>query len=303
MSWFRDGTRLLISGAVGPGDHENDTSSIWLVSILGGKPRTLRGGAYRAELSPDDSLIAYQGGADGKLIMLADANGENPREFITTGPLEFVGSPVWSPDGKRVIYRRLSEENGSTVGTIESRGLEDEASAVLVRGAPSRMSNIRDVFGADFLMLDDRLVYARSEPPPRSRDLNLWEVRVDPRSGEPQGEPRRLTDWAGFKIGVLSATADGSQIAFLNHRSQADVYVGDLGDRGRILDNVRRLTLDDRNDDPACWTPDSTGVVFRSDRYGSGDLLVQPLDQQAPHDLVTGEGDQEQPHLTPDGAS
>ena len=72
---------MLISGAVGPGDHENETSSIWLVSILGGKPRRLRGNASRAVLSPDDSLVAYMDGAAGKRIMLADADGENPREF------------------------------------------------------------------------------------------------------------------------------------------------------------------------------------------------------------------------------
>ena len=90
----------MISGAVGPGDHEAETSSIWLVSILGGAPRRLRGDAVRAKLSPDDSLVAYmsQGG-----IWLADASGENPREFIGAGDWEFLGSPDWSSVGNRVF--------------------------------------------------------------------------------------------------------------------------------------------------------------------------------------------------------
>ena len=96
----------MISGAVGPGDHEHETTSIWLVSILGGAPRKLRGGAYRANLSPDDSLVAYMSMNRG--IWLADADGENPREFIGAEEWEFLGSPDWSSDGKRVVYRRLA---------------------------------------------------------------------------------------------------------------------------------------------------------------------------------------------------
>ena len=95
----------MISGTVGPGDRERGTTSIWLVSILGGAPRKLRDGAYRANLSPDDSLVAYMGMKGG--IWLADADGENPREFIGAEQWEFLGSPDWSSDGKRVVYRRV----------------------------------------------------------------------------------------------------------------------------------------------------------------------------------------------------
>jgi Tol biopolymer transport system component len=297
MSWFRDGTRLLISGAVGPGDNEHETTSIWLVSILGGAPRKLRDGAYRANLSPDDSLVAYMGMKGG--IWLADADGENPREFVGAGEWEFLGSPEWSSDGKRVVYRRL----GPSETTIESRGLDEETSTVLVRDGNFRFTNPGLAFIADFLMLDDRLVYAMNEPAPRNRDRNLWEVAVDPRSGKPTGEPRRLTDLVGFSILDLSVTADGSQLAFLNDRGQSDVYIGELGDGGRSLDNTRRLTLDDRDDSPSCWTPDGRAVVFTSDRNGNEDLLVQGLDRRNAQDLAIGAGDQSEPHLTPDGKS
>ena len=290
----------MISGAVGPGDHEQETSSIWLVSILGGAPRRLRGNAVRAMLSPDDSLVAYMS-EEG--IWLADADGENPREFIGAGDWESLGSPEWSSDGKRVVYRRLALAEGLT--TIESRGLDEETSIVLVRDENLTARKLDDglIYAKDFLMLGDRLVYAMDEPAPRSRDQNLWEIAIDPRSGEPRGEPRRLTDWVGFNIGGLSVTADGSQLAFANSRGQTDVYIGELGDGGRSLGNPRRLTLDDRDDRPSCWTPDGRAVVFQSDRYGNEDLLVQGLDQRNAQDLLLGKGDQSDPHLTPDGTS
>ena len=288
----------MISGAVGPGDHEHETSSIWLVSILGGVPKRLRGDAWRANLSPDDSLVAYMSHGG---IWLADSDGGNPREFVGSGDWEFLGSPDWSSDGKRIIYRRLA--HSKAVATIESRGLDEETSIVLVRDENYKGMGIGLAFGADFLMLNDRLVYAMDEPAPRHRDQNLWEIAVDPRSGKPRGEPRRLTDLFGFNIAGLSITADGSQLAFRNLTGQTDVYIGELGDAGRSLDNPRRLTLDDRNDSPSCWTPDGRAVVFQSDRYGNKDLLVQGLDQRNAQDLVLGAGDQWHPRLTPGGTS
>ena len=297
----------MISGAVGPGDHGGHTSSIWFVSILGGKPRRLRGGAYMAVLSPDDSLVAYR---SQRGIWLADADGENPRRLSEAGSREWLGSPAWSSDGKRILYRRLHiAEDTGLVTTIESRDLEEETSTVLVGPHPVPLAELTAEFKhvlpwtRNFLMLGDRLVYAMSEPAPRTRDENLWEITIDPRSGRPQGEPRRLTNWVGFDIHSLSATADGSQLAFVNDRRQDDVYVGELGNEGKSLGNTRRLTLDDRNDLPSCWTPDGSAVVFQSDRYGSADLLVQSLDDRNARDLVVGAGDQRDALPTPDGTT
>jgi WD40 repeat protein len=149
-------------------------------------------------------------------------------------------------------------------------------------------------------MLDDRLVFARDEPEPRS-DRNLWELSVDLRTGEPRGEPRRLTDWVGLRIKGLSATDDGSKLVFRDDHNQRDVWVGELGGGGRRLDDLRRLTLDDRDDELQSWTPDGRGVVFASERYGSSDLLVRDLDAQAAIDLVVAPGTQEFAATSPDG--
>lgn len=287
----------MISGAVGPGDHEQRKSSLWLVSILGGAPRRLRGDAVRASVSPDDSLVVYMS-RDG--IWLADADGGNPREFISKKDWEEIGSPRWSPDGKRVVYRRLAPTGDGMVQTIESRALDENTSIVLVREEnPPRLKEGL-IWMRDFLMLEDRLIYSRVEPAPRSRDENLWEIAVVLDTGRPAGEPRRLTDWVDFTPWDLSASADGSQLALLNNESQADVYVGELGDGGRSLEGTRRLTLDDRDDVPACWTPDGR-VVIASNRYGNLDLLAQGLDRREPRDLVRGAGDQAWAVPTPDG--
>jgi Tol biopolymer transport system component len=280
----------LISGAVGPGDHEHETSSIWLVSILGGAPRRLRGDAFNAKLSPDDSTIVYESGDD---IWLADADGENPRELIAAGDWENLVDMEWSSDGKRIVYKKVTRGKYGPVETIESRPLDGTDSIVLVEQKKRT---------GGFLVLEDRLVYGMTEP--EGPDENLWELALDPRSGKPRGEPRRLTDRVGFRFDGMSITADGSTIAFLNERGQGDVYVGRLTDAGRgFEDEPRRLTLDNRNDGPLTWTPDSSAVVFRSARNGNLDLFVQALDQRNAQELALGKDHQGGARRTPDGES
>jgi hypothetical protein len=125
-----------------------------------------------------------------------------------------------------------------------------------------------------------RLIYAALEGP--QNFTNLWELPVDPALGKPAGPPRKLTNWTNFSISGISATADGKQVALLNGRWQADVYVGDLRAEGRELANTRRLTLDESDDYPAFWTPDGQSVVFSSNRNGRFQVFRQRLDQSVP---------------------
>jgi hypothetical protein len=111
---------------------------------------------------------------------------------------------------------------------------------------------------------------------------NLWELPVDPALGKPEGPFRQLTDWANFSISGISATADGKQVALQNGKWQADVCVGDLRAGGSELANTRRLTLDESDDFPAFWTPDSQAVVLFSNRNGRQQVFRQRLDQSVP---------------------
>jgi hypothetical protein len=73
----------------------------------------------------------------------------------------------------------------------------------------------------------------------------LWELSVDENSGVPHGKPRRLTDWSGYSIHHLSATAEGKRLAFLRSTHHASALVGDLAGTGNRLVSSRSLTIDD----------------------------------------------------------
>jgi len=305
MGWFRDGTKLIISGAVGPGDHEGDKSSLWVVSILGGAPRRLRGDAYGAVISPDDKLVTFYGG--GKGIRIAGSDGENPREFLAATDDDHVNGPQWSWRGDRIVYKRFVRQGNREDRSIESRDLEGGSRTTLVSerqvGGLLLLEDPGGRSAGQTLMLEDRLVFVRGEPIPRHRDQNLWEIDVDAETGEAVGEPRRLTDWTDFSFSRLSATRDGRQLAFLNKRHQSDVYVGEIEGGSRSLGGIRRLSLDDLSDRPAAWTPDSQAVIYSSDRNGTADIFRQGLEQRTASVLVSSPRVMSDACLTPDRSS
>ena len=75
---------------------------------------------------------------------------------------------------------------------------------------------------------DGRILFSRQEM--REGPFNLWEIKVDPVTGQPLGEARRFTQWVGFQTAnadSLSITADGKQLVVLRGNAQGDVYVAE----------------------------------------------------------------------------
>ena len=62
---------------------------------------------------------------------------------------------------------------------------------------------------------DGRVIYALRELGSDEDTCNYWQIRIDPRSGEPIEKPRRITNRAGFCVDTMSVTSDGKRLAFL----------------------------------------------------------------------------------------
>ena len=104
--------------------------------------------------------------------------------------------------------------------------------------------------------------------------------------------PRRLTEWRQELPRSLSSSADGSRVVFLSETAQSDVYVADFDMKSGALSTPKRLTLDDRDDLPTDWSPDSNAVLFVSTRNGTADIFKQNIHSDTAEPLVTGPGDQ-----------
>lgn len=207
LAWFPDSTRLLASGNTNP----EDTSNIWVTSILGEAPRNLRADASFAVVSPDGARIAFVSGEELRAIWVMGARGEEQRR-IAVYEDSSIATPVWSPDGRRIAFIRMGEDTT----TIESRDLNG-GPAVAVVSDPRLRAEKGGLWGAALCWNQDgRIIYPMSSSQ-KTGETDLWAVRVDPRTGKVNGKPDRITSWGGsFFIG-LDVTADGNGLPRFEH--------------------------------------------------------------------------------------
>jgi Tol biopolymer transport system component len=299
-SWSPDGAKLTAgaSGFNAPG--------IWTISVLGDKPRKLSERGTGPIFSPDGSLIAFSDALDRinapnliyvgfREIWVMDSNGGQPRKLVSGKPGEIIRNQAWAPNGKRVAYSKTWKHPAAATfeGIIESRDLKGEHTATVVSDF--------QVGGSFCWLPDGRIIFSRYESPPNNVDVNLWEIRANEQTGEPTGNPRRITNWTGY-AGLSNASTDGKRLALIKASSQSDVYISELQASGTRLATPRRLTLDERNDWPRAWTPDSKAVLFDSDRNGQWHIFKQGIDQTSAEIVVAGPDDENLQGLSPDGA-
>jgi Tol biopolymer transport system component len=265
--------------------------------VLGGPPRKIRDDADGWAVSPDGSLIAFGAGNQAAArddLWVMGANGEEPRKLVGMPQGEWIWQAGWSPDSRRIAYwtnHAIADRRGCS---IESRDLKGGQPIVILSDPLLCVSNF-----VLWWSPSGRLFYKMADPSPAGG--NLWESQVNTRTGEAIGTPKRITSWTKGDLQFISGTADGKWLAVLKLSAQSDVYVGQLEAGGRRLTSARRLTLDERDDLPGAWTPDSKAVLFWSNRNGTFDIFRQSIDQDSAKPVVTGPGDKSWPVVSPDG--
>jgi len=140
---------------------------------------------------------------------------------------------------------------------------------------------------------------------PQTTNVNLWEMKIDPVSGQALSKVRRLTQWSGFStgnVGDLSTTADGKRLVLLKSNAQSDVYVAEVEPGGRAMKTPRPLTMDLTNDMVWDWTADSRSILFESNRNGNQDLFKQDINQMEAEAIVHTPEHEWHPSLSPDGS-
>ncbi len=291
--WFPDGSRLLVSRGEQPGK-----ASLWSISVFGGSPQQLVDDASGGSLSPDGSHIAFRRGSltyDGRWgreewVMRSD--GTDPIKVSTARPDDSqVGAPTWSPDGKRIAYVRSNWAYNVRTNSVEVNEWQKVNTETLF--SDSRLSS------ALHWLPDGRLIYAFGATE-NHQDSSLWLVSLQ-ETAKISSAPRRITGGNGW-ISQITATSDGKKVLFLRGNWLPSVYIGTLSLNGTQLLTSRRLTMDDNENIPWSWTPDSTAVLFSSDRNGTRQIFKQAIDQTIAESLVTSPYQVSQSVVSPDGS-
>ena len=288
--WSPDGRYLAFTReAVDVGD------SVAVVSVESGRQRWLAAGTS-ASWSPDGTRIVYQGGFD---ILSIGLDGTGPRQVATGGSF-----PLWSPDGRSVLFARSGLYVVSAVGGRALRLAADvepgeaawspDGTRILfqtasgVPGAPSRIT----VVGRNGSGLR---VLGSGEDPTFAPDGRRIAFTARDRSGAERvclmrrdgSDVRMLTPGLGPVV-----SPDGKRIAFRRRGERAIWVVNRDGSDPRPV--TRPPSARDRDFGPA-WSPDGRTLAFvREGRFGTARIWLVDRDGNHARQL-TSEG----PPLSP----
>ncbi len=290
LSWLKDGDHLLVS--------KLEESGTWNMSTMDGGMQKFRDGNVHLFPSPVSQQFAFLDGLDIKI----EDPGQPPRKLVSLGNNWVPTFMTWAPNGRRIAFdeSRVVQLDGSKPKTevnLVTCDLAGHCSTVL--------SNPRLFTGSDFTSLawlpDGRIVFALGELPPNDESANLWSLDVDPVTGKTSGQPKRLTNWSGVEPKSLSASADGTRLALLQHHVERRVKIAALRAGGSTLGKIRLLNSDTWHAVPSGWTDDSRSVLFTGYRHGQKGIFQQSIDNGSVEILASSEAYNLHPVVSPDG--
>jgi len=284
FGWTPDGSRIRVFDA---------TQAGWDITVIGSAWQ-------RSGLSwPDGGVSAAPDGSaaltinDDRELRLTPLRGAG-RSLVRLGDEEDVKAVSWTPDAKRVFFIRT---NGAR---LETAAVQDGASSVTYEASPGRMIRFLGP-----VLADGRTVMLMGSPT-RQDDLDVFEIRVDARTGKMLGGPRWLTQWKeGVRCWNITTSADGSRVGLMTRTDHFHVHVGGFDEATARIDRPRHLTLTEGDEVPSAWLPDNRTVIFQATEKGSRDdqrgIFRQEINSKDAERLLTMPGYSDLVRLAPDG--
>jgi serine/threonine protein kinase/Tol biopolymer transport system component len=253
-AWSPDGKRIVFAteGISGPRERRL-VSGLWIVEVGLDSRRLLGAGdAVQPSWSPHGQRIAYWGLSSSarRVLWTIPAAGGPPVPVIDDEHLNW--NPVWSPDGRYLYF--VSDRSGSS--NVWRVPIDEDSGRVL--GEPQQINSSSQSLGLLSLSRDGRkIVYATDEG-----KSDLERLPFDPAAFRVVGQAAAVPQ-GSRAVRSAEISPDGRLIAIDATSPQEDIFVVRADGGGQ-----RQLTNDADKDRVPQWFPDSSRIVFYSNRGG-----------------------------------
>ena len=293
-SFSADGSRVAFQSS-------REGGGIYVVPTLGGEERLLAPRGFSPRFSPDGTWIAYgvveQG--NGQIYVAPAAGG--PATLLTAGFYR-AQSPVWSPDGRSVLFWAQRQRSVAAEGNVDWY-----IAPVPGKGSPMRVDARRVLLGVGFQAVQglpfpdawvgdgNRILFHGSV----GDSSNMWQVEISPEHRRISGLPQRAT-FGTTDEAAASVTADGRMV-FISRMIGADIWSLPVDvNRGKVGGALARVTQDAADDYDPTLSADGATLVYRSRRAGRFAVVMKRLGTSAETVLTRMSADH-YPALSRDG--
>ncbi len=205
--------------------------------------------------SPDGNELAFawRSNKDHHSHIYRQLIGAGTPLQLTSGPGD-DSNPVWSPDGRYIAFIRFSAQGNGYYLVAALGGPERKIADLYVFS--ENVGN--DGMGIDWAR-DGKYLVAADRISPRAPPPSLVMISVE------DGQRKVIVTPAGPYVASPKVSPNGDTIAFVQGKGflAYDIYLLPMSGG-----EPRRLTNDNRAVRGMAWTPDSSQVVFSSDRGG-----------------------------------
>jgi Tol biopolymer transport system component len=254
--------------------------------------------------SPDGKQIAFaSNNNDFGNLYIMNADGSNPTKLIETKELDIynratsawrlfgIEDPVWSPDGKKIVFRSTHYDgcclSYSNIYVIDADGSN------LISFADHSSRDFHPAWSPD----SQKIAFDTGNFPTKDGMIPKNGIYVMNVNGV---NPSNLTFITG-KGGIPRWSPDSKKIAF-------NVYIWNTSNREIYVINVdstNPINLPNNlagGVDPV-WSPDGKKIAFVSDRDGNDEIYLMNADGSDPINLTNNQATDGNPVWSPDSSN